>query len=456
MTRIGIASAAACVLVAAAQGGYAQHASGPAAASQTPAARAESDLTGLWHLTLTLFGQTALEVRAELTTVASRVSGTAAAGAWNELKFDGAIQQDVVTLNATRRGQPFAVFTGRVTGDQIGGTATDGTTTFEWSARRMDMAERPARTHTFAPTTFHRVFSARIEPVLRIRSGDTVRTWTVDAGGRDAGGVQRSLPGNPQTGPFYVEGAMPGDAIAITFSRIRLNRDSASSGRWIAPNAVTPLYFKSATIDANLRPDWRLDRQAGYALLESPTEALRQYKVPLRPMLGGVAVAPAGDEAFTTSSAGLFGGNLDYNQLREGVTVYLPVFVPGALVFVGDGHAAQGDGELNGDALETSMDVEFSVSVIPNGAPLTAAQHGPRLENAEWLMASGIAKSLTVALQRATTALARWVKQEYALSDTECALVLGTSIRYDIAAVPGDQMHVVARIDKPALAALKR
>jgi amidase len=354
----------------------------PASAQQP--ARPTTDLGGRWQLTLTEFGQTALQARLELTAAAGQVSGTAAAGAWNELKVEGSLQGDVVTLRATVRGQPFATFTGRVHGDEMRGTATDGTKTFEWHARRMDTAARPAQTHTFTPTTFSRVFAASVEPVLHVRSGDSVRTWTVDAAGRDAGGVQRSLPGNPQTGPFYVEGAMPGDALAITFTRLRLNRDSAFSGKWIVPSAVTPLYFKTATLDGALRPEWQLDRQAGHAVLRQPTAALREYRVPLAPMLGGVAVAPGGGQASSTHELGLFGGNLDYNQLREGVTVYLPVFVPGALVFVGDGHAAQGDGELNGNALETSMDVEFSVSVIPNGAPLTAAEHGPRFENAEW------------------------------------------------------------------------
>jgi amidase len=426
----------------------------PAGAQQPT--RPTNDLSGLWQLTLTEFGQTSLQARLELTSDGSRLSGTAAAGAWNELKVEGSIEGDVVTLHATVRGKPFATFTGRVHGDEIRGTATDGAKTFGWHARRMDTAARPAQTHTFVPATFARVFSADIEPVLRIRSGDSVRTWTVDAGGRDAAGVERSLPGNPQTGPFHVEGAMPGDALAITFTRLGLNRDSAFSGKWIVPSAVTPLYFKTATLDGALTPLWQLDRQAGHAVLRQPTAALREYRVPLAPMLGGVAVAPGGGQAFSTHELGLFGGNLDYNQLREGVTVYLPVFVPGALVFVGDGHAAQGDGELNGNALETSMDVEFSVSVIPNGAPLTAAEHGPRFENAEWLMASGIANSLARALQRATSALARWVKQDYALSDTEVALVLGTGMRYDIAAVAGEQMHVVAKIDKRALGMLRR
>jgi amidase len=214
--------------------------------------------------------------------------------------------------------------------------------------------------------------------------------------------------------------------------------------------------FKSATIDANLSGNWRLDRHAGYAVLATPTTALQNFLVPLSPMLGGVAVAPGGDQAFSTRSLGPFGGNLDYNQLKEGVTVYLPVFVPGALVFVGDGHAAQGDGELNGDALETSMYVEFSVTLIPNAAPLSGDEHGPRFESADWMMASGIGNSLTLALQKATTALARWVKDTYGLSDTEAALVLGTRIRYDIAEVAADQMDVVAKLEKAAVATLKR
>ena len=446
MNRIGIAAAAAFLLVVVLQGVHAQQRVVP----EGP------DLTGLWHLTVRKFGQISLEARVELNVAGAEVSGTAAAGAWNELKLEGSMERGVVTLRATRRGRPFAVFTGQLDGDAISGTATDGQTTFEWTARRMNRPPKTPRSHTFTPTTFHRVFSARVEPVLRIWPGDSVQTWTVDSGGRDAKGVQRSLPGNPQTGPFYVEGAMPGDAIAVTFTRIRLNRDSASGGKWIVPNAVTPRYFKSATTDAALSGNWTLNRQSGYAVLTNPTPALQDFRVPLSPMLGGVAVAPGGDQVFSAASLGPFGGNLDYSQLTEGVTVYLPVFVPGALLFVGDGHAAQGDGELNGDALETSMDVEFSVILLPNAAPLSGDEHAPRFENADWVMASGIGNSLTLALQKATTALARWVKDKYQLSDTEAALILGTRIRYDIAEVADEQMHVVAKLEKAALAALKR
>ena len=109
---------------------------------------------------------------------------------------------------------------------------------------------------------------------------------------------------------------------------------------------------------------WKLDAAKGIAYLDKPTDPLKQLTIPLQPMLGCIGVAPPGREVIATRDSGIFGGNMDYNQLREGTTVYLPVFQEVALLFMGDGHAAQGDGELTGDALETSMEFEFSVDVI--------------------------------------------------------------------------------------------
>src|SRR6185503_16017171 len=129
-----------------------------------------------------------------------------------------------------------------------------------------------------------------------------------------------------------------------------------------------------------------------------PTAPLGKLTIPLQPMLGCIGVAPPGESSIRTTDSGNFGGNMDYNQLREGTTIYLPVYHPGALLFVGDGHAAQGDGELTGDALETSMEIEFTVDLIRDrsfGHPLA--------ENGEYWMASGIANSLPEALQAATT-----------------------------------------------------
>ena len=140
---------------------------------------------------------------------------------------------------------------------------------------------------------------------------------------------------------------------------------------------------------------------------------------------------------------------MDYNQLVEGTTVYLPVNHPGALLFVGDGHAAQGDGELTGNALETSMDWTFSVDVIRG-----RSTGQPRLENAEFWMASGIANSLPEALQAATTNLSQWLEQDYKLDASEIGVVLGTAIHYEVAELVDPQIHVVAKIAKSVLASI--
>jgi amidase len=128
------------------------------------------------------------------------------------------------------------------------------------------------------------------------------------------------------------------------------------------------------------------------------------------------------------------------------VTVYLPVFQPGALLFVGDGHAAQGDGELTGNALETSMDVEFTVDLI-RGKSLGQ----PRFESQDYVMVSGIAGSLDDAMRMATTGLSRWLEQEYKLNAGEVAMVLGSSMQYDIAEVVDPSVHVVAKLSKAVL-----
>ncbi|MBV9158841.1 MAG: acetamidase/formamidase family protein [Acidobacteriaceae bacterium] len=141
---------------------------------------------------------------------------------------------------------------------------------------------------------------------------------------------------------------------------------------------------------------------------------------------------------------------MDYNKINEGTTVFLPVYVPGALLFVGDGHALQGDGELAGDALETSMDVEFTVNIEP-GAELDA----PRFENDEFVMFGGIGNSLQEALQRATTAMSQYLASRYKLNPAEIAIVLDTATKYDIAEVVDPEVHIVAKLPRKALEGLK-
>lgn len=307
----------------------------------------------------------------------------------------------------------------------------------------------PPASHTFVPKEFQRFFASSTTPVLHISPGDTVSTWTVDAGGSDSHNVRLSAGGNPETGPFYIDGAVPGDTLVIHLLSLRLNRDTAISDNTIVPLALTPDYNASAGPPHYSGTTWHLDRDKGLASLMDAPAALENYTVPLHPMLGCIAVAPPGDASYATGRLGNYGGNMDYNRITEGTTVYLPVFHPGALLFVGDGHAAQGDGELAGNALETSLDVVFQVDLIKGESAGV-----PRAENADFRMAMGIGGSLNDALQQATTNMTRWLQQEYHLDRYEVTSVVGTAMNYDIAEVVDGDYHVVARLSKQQLAGL--
>jgi len=140
---------------------------------------------------------------------------------------------------------------------------------------------------------------------------------------------------------------------------------------------------------------------------------------------------------------------MDFNDIVEGVTLYLPVSVPGALLYLGDGHAAQGDGELNGNALETSMDVEFTVDVI-SGKSI----RGPRAESATHIMAMGLAGSIDDAFRGATANMAQWLSDAYKLTPSEVAEVLGTAAEYKVSEAADRNAGVVLKIDKQRLQSL--
>ncbi len=386
--------------------------------------------------------------RMELTIDGDKVSGTLGRESVTGTFRNGAID---ITL---KQGDLSEELHGRLEGNRIVGTAKadqgEQHAELTWEARRLPASTAAPHTYTFEPTQFHHYFSEKIEPALHINPGDTVKTWSVDAGGTDPKGVRRTSGGNPLTGPFYIDGAVPGDTLVIHFNRIRLNRDSAISGDLIVGSALNPGYVAQRKPVENYDSDWKIDRAAGFAMLKKPTDKLKDYRVPLAPMLGCVGVAPGGGNIYRSGALGGYGGNMDYNQLREGVTVYLGVNVPGALLFVGDGHATQGAGELTGDALETSMDIEFTVELQQGNGP-----GNPRFENADYLMASGIAGSIDDAFRGATTNLVRWLEKKYGLNAAEVSSVLGTAMVYEVAEVVDPSVHVVAKIPKSVLAGLK-
>jgi acetamidase/formamidase len=305
--------------------------------------------------------------------------------------------------------------------------------------------------HEFAPTVFHRAFSPLNKPVLAIAPGDTVHTTTVDAGGIDEKGVAHALGGNPETGPFYVEGVMPGDTVAIHIVRLKLNRDWATSDDYLVRAAVNP-GLAVIMKDAGKAIHWHLDRDKGTATPEKPGDHMKRYAVPLRPMLGCVAVAvPPVLAAPNSGDSGFFGGNMDFNEVTEGATVYLQARVPGALIYVGDGHAVMGDGELNGNGLETSMDVEFRVEVIPR-----RPTPSPRVETEGRIMALGYEGSLDESLKTATSNMQRWLASDYALTPSEAAQVIGTASGIRVSEAADRNSGVAIIIDKAVLKTLSK
>ena len=303
--------------------------------------------------------------------------------------------------------------------------------------------------HEFTPTVFYRALSALNKPVLTISPGDTIHTTTVDAAGTDFQGIKRSLGGNPQTGPFYITGAMPGDTLVVHIVRLKLNRDYAISDDNIVERGLnSALAVQAKDLGKDIR--WHLDTAAGTATPDPASAHLAHYTVPLKPMLGCISTAPGISQAApNTGDSGYYGGNMDFNEVTEGSTVYLQVSNPGALLYFGDAHAAQGDGELNGNALETSMDVELTVDVIPN-----KQVGGRRIETPTAIIAMGLQGSLDEAFKEATDNMARWLTEDYKLSPSEVAQVIGTAAEYHVSEVADRNAGIVLKIGKDRLRTL--
>ena len=303
-----------------------------------------------------------------------------------------------------------------------------------------------AETHRFSPTEYCNTFSALHRPVLSINAGDRVITKTIDAWGFDSQGRKVAERPNPQTGPFFVEGAARGDILVVRLEKIEPDRSTAWSGSLLAPYAVDPGFLRSAGLREQQDQTWTIDKKKGIAWLESASFRPGRIEIPLRPMLGCLGTAPDRKEAVATSTPDAFGGNMDYNGMTAGVSLMLPVYEPGALLFLGDGHAAQSDGEVIGNALETSMAVEFTVDLIKR-----KTINWPRLENQDYIMVLGSARPLLQALQHATTEMQRWLMTDYGFDERGSSLLMGHALQYDIANIVDPHFTVVAKIRKSHL-----
>ena len=301
----------------------------------------------------------------------------------------------------------------------------------------------------FEPTEGVPTFAVR-PPVLRLKPGAVVETRTFTKAGdyydEKAGG-----PWPGEVGPFFIDGATPDDTLVVKIVRLRPNRDTAISA--VNPTGISAVAGDSRTRILNdplpaRRFVWRLDRARNVGVLDLPNSASKKIEMPLKPMLGRLAVAPAGAEAFGGLWPGNFGGNMDVADAREGTTVFLPIFHEGAYFYFGDAHALQGDGEICGSGLETTMDVTFEFDLI-KGRKI----RWPRMEDADDIMVAGSARPLVDAFRIAQVELIEWLVDEYGFEKLEAYQVVSQGGHSRIANVVDPNYTVVAKFPKRLLPA---
>ncbi|MEU3417192.1 acetamidase/formamidase family protein [Streptomyces murinus] len=254
---------------------------------------------------------------------------------------------------------------------------------------------------------------------------------------------------NPQTGPFHIEGAEPGDTVAVHFVSIEPARD------WAASTTV-PLFgaLTSTHATASLQPPlpervwiWELDRARRTALFRARDSDFER-ELPLEPMHGTVGVAPANLEVRSALVPDAHGGNMDTPEMRAGVTCYLGVNVEGALLSLGDGHARQGEGETCGVAVECAMNTVVIVDLLKG-----VATPWPRLESDTHIVSTGSARPLEDAFRISQADLVRWLVRDYGFSELDAYQFATQTVESPLANVCDTNYTCVAKLRKEWLPA---
>ena len=296
-----------------------------------------------------------------------------------------------------------------------------------------------AETHQVSPDRYYTTFSSAHPPIAHVRAGDTVVTKCLDSRGRDDTGKLILDGDNVLTGPFYVEGAEPGDTLVVQLNRVRLNRDWGWNGIRITADALAPEtiegLFPANCCDEWLQPGrrnalrWNLDRGRGTVAASRPLGEHVKLEFPAHPSLGCIGVAPPEKQAINSGPMGTYGGNMDYNAMDEGAIVYLPVYERGAYFMLGDGHAGFGDGELLGQGTETSMDVQFTLSLLKKHRT-----GWPRVEHPDSIVTLGcVPDGMEHGFRNAISEMLAWLTTDYGLSPQEAHVTLAMSAELRVA-----------------------
>src|SRR6476661_5875409 len=273
-----------------------------------------------------------------------------------------------------------------------------------------------------------------VAPVRKVQPGTMLRLWTDDAfcgnlrEPSDMPSAKLTMPYvNPQTGPFYVEGAEPGDTLALHFVDLSPARDFGAS-------STIPLFGGLTSTDRT-------------ALFQARASDLR-LELPMDPMLGTVGVAPAAGEVRSSLVPDAFGGNMDTPEMRAGASCFLGVNVTGALFSVGDGHYRQGEGESCGTAVEGAMDVTLVVELIKGGAP-----EWPRLEHDDDYVVVGSARPLEDAWRVSQVGMVGWLGELYGLDPLDAYQLLTQISLSPLANVVDVNYSAVTKVPKRFLPA---
>ncbi|HVV13412.1 acetamidase/formamidase family protein [Amycolatopsis sp.] len=295
-----------------------------------------------------------------------------------------------------------------------------------------------------------------VAPVRHVAPGTCLRLWTEDAfGGRLRSPADRPSERldmsevNPQTGPFHVEGAEPGDTLALHFVELEPARDWAASATIPFFGGLTGTDRTALLHEPLPELTWiyQLDREREVVVFEALRGGLR-LDLPLEPMLGTVGVAPAGREVRTSLVPDKFGGNMDSPEMRAGATCYLGVNVAGALFSVGDGHYRQGEGEACGTAVEGAMNVTLIVELIKGHAPVW-----PRIEQDENYIVVGSSRPLEDAWRAGQAGMIDWLHELYGLHRLDAYQLLTQIGKAPLANVVDANYSAVTKIPKNLLPA---
>jgi amidase len=288
-------------------------------------------------------------------------------------------------------------------------------------------------------------------PVAHLHTGDILEANALDCFGnaiKKPGDTLALAKGdNPLTGPFFVDGAEPGDTLIVRILDLQVDGDQglgALGPGFGALNATnyTPMLHPQLPEKIWFYP---IDHASNTAMFQA-LDSTYKVKIPLHPFLGCIGVAPAGGEARSSIVPAEFGGNMDAPEASVGNTLYLPVNVTGGLLYFGDGHAAMGDGEIAGSAIEVPMLARLQVDIVKGKRTAW-----PRFENDKAIMAAGIYRPVDDALRIAFTELVAWIHADYGLSELDAYELLSKVGKIHLTEMVDPNYVVIASIDKKFL-----